>query len=124
MDKVTGLRIARYEQLPDSPGRAIFYEDDRGRDWYETRRSWKGAALGVDPESNMVQAFELNPDCWTTVPGQTVYEIDPATVPENPHGRYTYDGKEFKLIEVPKRDKMDILAELDRLREELLRMED
>lgn len=126
MDKVTGLYL--YETVPvgpEMPGRCfLYFKDDKGRDWYDLRDSWTGAALGVCPKTQMVQAFELVPRIWTTVEGQTVYEIDPDTVPENVVGRYTYDGKEFKLIEAPKRDKSDILADLDRLRAELLKMED
>lgn len=128
MDKyvdVKGLGVRVHEEAGFP---CLCFEDNKGRDWYLVRKDWKGAVLAVWPDDdNTVGSFCENPMDYIPVPGQTLYEVDPAIVPHKDDvmkllGYYTFDGKEFTesgLGAPVERTKEDILADLIKLQEEL-----
>lgn len=104
------------------------YEDDKGRDWYLVRKEWTGGVIAVWPEegSYVGSYCEVALD-YVPIPGQTLYEVDPETVPHRDDvmkllGFYTYDGSDFAEVKQSApapRTKEDILADLIKLQEEL-----
>jgi hypothetical protein len=76
--------------------------DDKGRDWYDEREDNKwGAVVATWPDGH-IGAFEKDAMNFIPVEGYTVWEIDPADIPETDKmklfGFYSYDGKVFTRI--------------------------
>lgn len=69
----------------------LYFQDESGRDWYETLRTWKGA-VSTD-ENGIVVAYESDVSFMGVQEGRDIYEVDPATVPKEVLGNYKYlDG--------------------------------
>ncbi len=86
----------------------LYFSDDKGRDWYETLRAWRGA-LAVDV-GDIVCAFEADTSLMGMEEGRTVYEVDPGSVPEAVTGNFTYRDGVFTDI----RPDAAALAELEK----------
>ncbi|WP_320734063.1 tail fiber assembly protein [Enterobacter kobei] len=71
----------------------LYFQDERGRDWYETLRTWKGA-ISVD-ESGIVVACESDVSFMGMQEGRDVYEVDPASVPANVLGNFKFTDGTF-----------------------------
>lgn len=105
----------------------VFYSED-SKDWYEVRKDWRGVIAVWPEDDNTIGSFCWNAIDYVPLEGQTLYEVDPDTVPHNNEvmkllGYYAYDGKEFtrtSLGQNTERTTEEILADLDRLRAELL----
>lgn len=96
MDVFKNVTLYKKQPIEGTLFNYLFFKDDRGRDWYDTRVSWK-AAVAVN-ESGLVCAFEHDVSRMTMVEGQTVYEIIPGNVPDSVVGNYSYNGIEFNDV--------------------------
>ncbi|WP_147199242.1 hypothetical protein [Pantoea sp. CCBC3-3-1] len=123
MDSFLNVKIYKKEKIEQGSYEGknfLFFSDDKERDWYETRKTWRGC-IGVDPLTNIVCAFQTDVTMMTMVPGQNVYEVEYTSVPENVIGNFQYSlgvFKEYTPI-VSERTKEDILYDLNRIKEEL-----
>lgn len=102
MDTFANIELYKKEPVEDENGNPtlynyLFFRDDKGRDWYETRESWKGAALACDA-SGMVCSVETDVTRMSMIEGYTVYEVKPEKVPDNAIGNYTYAKGKFKAL--------------------------
>lgn len=66
----------------------LYFQDENGRDWYETLRTWKGAV--ATDEDGIVVACESDVSFMGMQEGRNVYEINPADIPANVLGNYKY----------------------------------
>lgn len=124
--KYVGMR-----EHPEAGFVCTCFENDKGVDWYIERKSWKGGVIAVWPkDDNLIGSWCKVALDYVPVEGQTLYEVDNNSVPESDVmkllGMYNYDGKRFVkrqeqgvVVEV-KRTKEDILADLEKLKQELL----
>lgn len=78
---------------------AAYFCDELGRDWYETRQGWVGA-VAVDANGLVcsVARSPMQVQLFTMVEGQTLYEVDPDTIPADPLGKYKYVNGIFTAI--------------------------
>lgn len=95
--------VKNYKTAPlDEDGiyMVAYFCDELGRDWYETRQGWVGA-IAVDANGLVcsVARSSMQVQLFTMVEGQTLYEVDPAVIPDDPLGRYHYIDGEFTAIE-------------------------
>ena len=93
MDKFINPVIYKYEhvEINGVMRTGLYFQDIHGRDWYETIRDWKGA-IATDA-AGIVIACETDVTLMGMQEGRSVYEVDPATVPENVLGNFTFiDG--------------------------------
>ncbi|EKS6583965.1 TPA: tail fiber assembly protein [Enterobacter hormaechei subsp. xiangfangensis] len=69
----------------------LYFQDELGRDWYETLTAWKGA-VSLDSDG-IVVAYEQDVSYMGMEEGRNVYEVDPLSVPVDVLGNYKYaDG--------------------------------
>lgn len=90
----------------------LYFSDDKGRDWYETLREWRGA-LAVDAD-HIVCAYEADSSLMGMEEGRTVYEVEPGVVPKAVTGNFTYRDGVFTDIRpdaaaLAERDKAELL---------------
>lgn len=83
------------------PYMAAYFCDELGRDWYETRQGWVGA-VAVDANGLVcsVARSPMQVQLFTMVEGQTLYEVDPDTIPADPLGSYNYVNGIFTVREL------------------------
>lgn len=128
MDIFKNIRIYKEEELVPELPPVLYFCDEQDRDWYETRKSWQGA-VAVNGEGLVcsVARSQAEVERFTMVEGQTLYQVDPSTIPDYQLGTYNFDGENYALNEVTSgsaRTKEDILADLDKLRAELTALSD
>lgn len=97
MDSFNNVEIYKKEPIEGSTLNYLYFRDDKGRDWYDTRSSWVGA-LATNSD-NLVCAFEEDITLMTMVEGQSVYNIAADEVPGNVVGNFFYVDGNF--ISVP-----------------------
>ncbi|HFT7756814.1 tail fiber assembly protein [Enterobacter hormaechei] len=66
----------------------LYFQDESGRDWYETLRTWKGAV--ATDENGIVVACESDVSFMGMQEGRNVYEINPADIPANVLGNFKF----------------------------------
>lgn len=92
----------------------LYFKDDRDRDWYETLTGWAGA-IAVN-ESDIVCACESDVSMMGMAEGRSVYEVDPADVPQHVVGNFKYKNGVFIDIrpdekELAGREKAELLLD-------------
>lgn len=87
------VRMYKKEPIEGTRLNYLFFCDEDGRDWYETREGWKGA-VAVNSQ-NLICAYEQDVQRITMVEGQSVYEVIPEHVPDNPIGLFYYKEGEY-----------------------------
>ena len=112
MDIFANVKLYKKEPIQGSLLNYLFFQDEKGRDWYETRENWS-AAISVNPVG-LVCAFEEDVTKMTMIENHTVYEVDPATVPEDVIGNFSYINSVYhdirpSLSELAQRVKTDLL---------------
>lgn len=70
-----------------------YFQDDKGRDWYDTLIDWSGA-IALD-SAGIVCAFESDVSMMGMAEGRSVYEVDPADVPQHVVGNFKYENGVF-----------------------------
>ncbi|XON99683.1 hypothetical protein ACLB6C_21405 [Enterobacter hormaechei] len=53
----------------------LYFQDENGRDWYETLTDWKGA-VSLDSDG-IVVAYEQDVSYMGVEEGRNIYEVDP-----------------------------------------------
>ncbi|MBK5013934.1 hypothetical protein [Pantoea sp. S62] len=94
--------VKNYKNEPlddDGVYMAAYFCDELGRDWYETRQGWVGA-VAVDANELVcsIARSSMQVQLFTMVEGQTLYEVDPDTIPVDPLGKYKYVNGMFTAI--------------------------
>lgn len=74
----------------------LYFQDDKGRDWYETLTGWTGA-VAVDT-AGIVCAYESDVSYMGMEEGRSVYEVKPASVPPDVVGNFTFIDGQFTDI--------------------------
>ncbi len=95
MDKFINPVIYKREQaeIEGMIRTGLYFQDESGRDWYETLSTWKGA-VSTD-ESGVVVAYESDVSFMGMQEGRDVYEVDPVKVPDDVLGNYKYSDGTF-----------------------------
>lgn len=94
--------VKNYKNEPlddDGVYMAAYFCDELGRDWYETRKGWVGA-VAVDANGLVcsVACSSKQVQLFTMVEGQTLYEVEPDTIPDDPLGKYKFLNGKFVII--------------------------
>lgn len=120
--KFTGTRVH-----PEAGFPCKCFEDENGVDWYIERKTWKGAVIAVwVDEEPYVASWSKNAMDHIPCEGQTLFEVDASKIPVKTEtellGNYIFDGENFSVrkYNVKQRTKEDILADLEKLKAELL----
>ncbi|EKJ6978968.1 TPA: tail fiber assembly protein [Enterobacter hormaechei subsp. xiangfangensis] len=93
MDKFINPVIYKHEHVEVNGiiRTGLYFQDELGRDWYETLTAWKGA-VSLDSDG-IVVAYEHDVSYMGMEEGRNVYEVDPLSVPVDVLGNYKYaDG--------------------------------
>lgn len=116
MDKFINPTIYKKEsvEINGSIVNGLYFKDDNERDWYETLPGWKGA-IAVNA-SGIVCAYESDASYMGMEEGRSVYEVDPAGVPENVIGNYSYSEDEFtdvrpSVIDLANRERSQLMQQ-------------
>lgn len=98
MDKFINPKIYKHEKVEiDGVMRTgLYFQDINERDWYETLTNWKGG-LCLD-SGGVVIAYEKDTSYLGMEEGRDVYEVDPAKVPDDVLGNFTYSDGVFTDI--------------------------
>lgn len=90
MDKFINPVIYKKEQaeIEGMIRTGLYFQDESGRDWYETLRTWKGAV--ATDEDGIVVACESDVSFMGMQEGRNVYEINPADIPANVLGNFKF----------------------------------
>lgn len=100
MNEFKNVKNYKNESLDDDGiYMAAYFCDELGRDWYETRQGWVGA-VAVDANGLVcsVARSPMQVQLFTMVEGQTLYEVDPDTIPADPLGKFNYLNGKFTAI--------------------------
>ncbi|EOZ7468805.1 tail fiber assembly protein [Enterobacter hormaechei] len=98
MDKFLNPKVYKKESV-EIDGELFtgqYFQDDKGRDWYETLTGWTGA-VAVDTDG-IVCAYESDVSYMGMEEGRSVYEVDPLGVPEDVLGNYKFEDGRFTDI--------------------------
>ncbi|MGC0198035.1 tail fiber assembly protein [Enterobacter cloacae complex sp. 2025EL-00064] len=98
MDKFLNPKIYKKESV-EIDGEIFtgqYFQDDKGRDWYETLTGWAGA-VAVDT-AGIVCAYESDVSYMGMEEGRNIYEVEPANVPPDVLGNYTFVDGQFTDI--------------------------
>lgn len=116
MDTFLNPQIYKIEniEIDGIPHTGHYFQDDKGRDWYETLLKWKGA-VALD-SSGIVCAYESDVSYMGMEEGRSVYEVDPGKVPDNVLGHFSFSNGVFTDIrptaeDMANRQKAELLRE-------------
>ncbi|ELI8917566.1 tail fiber assembly protein [Enterobacter ludwigii] len=119
MDKFINPVIYKKEQaeIEGMLRTGLYFQDESGRDWYETLRTWKGAV--ATDENGIVVACESDVSFMGMQEGRNVYEINPADIPANVLGNFKFSEGTFIDIrpsdaDVAEQKKSELMAVAER----------
>lgn len=119
MDKFINPVIYKKEQaeIEGMIRTGLYFQDESGRDWYETLRTWKGAV--ATDENGIVVACESDVSFMGMQEGRNVYEINPADIPANVLGNFKFSEGVFIDIrpsdaDVAEQKKSELMAVAER----------
>lgn len=96
MIEFKNIKITKNVKEDDSGYSYVYFEDERGRDWYEVRDSeWEGVNKFIATDENdFVVTSSDDPNFLTLAEGMSVYEV--AEYPDDvAHVIYKYAGDSF-----------------------------
>lgn len=120
MDKFLNPKVYKKESVKIAGEIFIgqYFQDDKGRDWYETLKGWTGA-VAVDT-AGIVCAYESDVSYMGMEEGRNVYEVEPANVPPDVLGNFIFVDGRFTDIrpgvtEIAEQKKNELMAEADKV---------